>query len=54
MTLIQKREKTESSVETCTKSPIEQFFDPGFAPAVKTRIFIYSLYILAQFPSDLT
>ena len=36
MTLVHKREKAESSVQTCAKSDIEQFFDLGFAAAVKT------------------
>ena len=36
MTLVQKREKAESSVQTCAKSDIEQFFDLRFAASVKT------------------
>ena len=36
MTLVHKREKAESSVQTCAKSDIEQFFDLGFAATVKT------------------
>ena len=36
MTLVHKREKAESSMQTCAKSEIEPFFDLGFAATVKT------------------
>jgi len=36
MTLVQKREKAESSVQTCAKSDIERFFDLRFAASVRT------------------
>ena len=45
ITLIKKQEKAESSVQTCGKSKIEQFFNLGFAATVKLIDF-QGLYIL--------